>query len=112
MQNGLPRPGNAPQAVEATNEETPVLQGFADVCDSVRIAGMDDIGPELLRDAKAETAFSVCSAAPALQNGLFDSGLERLIELWPMLVLDDRAILLAKAKHFVAQQKLGSVAGR
>ena len=32
MPNGLPRPGNAPQAVEAKNEKTPVLQGFSSNC--------------------------------------------------------------------------------
>ena len=46
MQNGLPRPGNAPQAVEATNEETPVLQGFTSTCIVVRKTGLDDIGLE------------------------------------------------------------------
>ena len=38
--------GNGSQRVRAGNEKPPVLQGFADVCDSVRILGMDDIGLE------------------------------------------------------------------
>ena len=46
MQNGLPRPGNASQAVEAGNEETPVLQGFTSTCVVVRKTGLDDIGLE------------------------------------------------------------------
>ena len=47
----------------------------------------------------AETASAVCSAAPALQIGGFDADLDRLIEVWPMLVSDDRAALLAHAEH-------------
>ena len=31
-----------------------------------------------------------------------DADLERLVELWPMLVLDDRAALLAHAEHLAA----------
>ena len=34
---------NASQAVEAGNEETPVLQGLAVACDSVRISKVDDL---------------------------------------------------------------------
>ena len=93
---------NLPQTTLTRNEETPVLQGFAVGCDSVRILGMDDIGPELLRDAKAETAFSIGSAAPALHSGRFEGGLNRLAELWPMLSELDRLALVDHAEHLVA----------
>ena len=38
--------GNGSQRGRAGNEQTPVLQGFAVDCDSVRIAKVDDIGLE------------------------------------------------------------------
>ena len=60
------------------------------------------LGDELVDDAKGISGGSMSSAAPALQNGLFDDGLDRLIELWPMLVSEDRASLLAHAEHLVA----------
>ena len=50
----------------------------------------------------AKTASPVGSAAPALQIGGFDGDLDRLIELWPMLVSDDRAGLLAHSEHLAA----------
>ena len=62
--------------------------------------------------AKGVSCDSISSAAPALQNDQFDGELERLIELWPMLVSHDRATLLANAEHLIAQQNRGSVAGR
>ena len=46
MQNGPERLGNASQAVEARNDETPVLQGFTSTCLVVRKTGVDDIGLE------------------------------------------------------------------
>ena len=68
----------------------------------VFIQAVDDIGPEQLRDAKAETAFSIGSAAPALHSGRFDGGLNRLAELWPMLSELDRLALVDHAEHLVA----------
>ncbi len=50
----------------------------------------------------AETASPDASAAPALQIGGFDADLDRLIEVWPTLVSDDRAALLAHAEHLAA----------
>ena len=49
-----------------------------------------------------ETGSPVGGAAPALQIGGFDADLERLIELWPTLVSDDRTGLLAHAEHLAA----------
>lgn len=50
----------------------------------------------------AETASPDASAAPALHSGGFDADLDRLIEVWPTLVSDDRAALLAHAEHLAA----------
>ena len=92
-------PGNAPQAVEATNEETPVLQGFAVSCDAVRISKVDDIGLERLPDAKAETV-----VGPELYASLYahDPQLARLIGCWPRLTDEDRQALADHAEHLAA----------
>ena len=42
------------------------------------------------------------SGAVGARGTLVDEDLERLIELWPMLVSDDRAALLAHAEHLAA----------
>ena len=42
------------------------------------------------------------SGAVGARDTLVDADLDRLIELWPMLVSDDRAALLAHAEHLVA----------
>ena len=53
-----------------------------------------------------ETAISVSSGADSgavgARDTLVEADLDRLAELWPMLVSDDRAALLAHAEHLAA----------
>ena len=49
----------------------------------------------------AETEIPDRGAAPALQNDRFDSELNRLAELWPMLSELDRLALVGHAEHLV-----------
>ncbi len=49
-----------------------------------------------------ETAISVASGAESGAVGARDDGLDRLAELWPMLVSDDRLALIAHAEHLAA----------
>ena len=48
------------------------------------------------------------SGAVGARDTLVEADLDRLIELWPMLVSDDRAALLAHAEHLAALRN-GSV---
>lgn len=67
-----------------------------------RKTGLDDIGLEQARDDVAKTVLPACRAAPALHSGEIDADLDRLAELWPLLVSDDRSALLAHAEHLAA----------
>ncbi len=92
------------QRSEVVNEKPLVLQGKPTKQGVSRTQKVPPAGFEPATDVMAISGDSVKSAAPALQLGEFRPDLERLIELWPMLVSEDRAALLAHAEHLAAQR--------
>ena len=78
------------------SQARPAKQGVLEVSLAPRL------GDDSSRDAMAETAISVVSGADSGAVNARDGGLKRLVELWPMLSVDDRAALLAHAEHLAA----------
>ena len=63
---------------------------------------MPRTGIEQSAISNEETCFGVAGGTDSGTVGAWDDGLDRLVELWPMLVVGDRAALLAHAEHLVA----------
>ena len=85
-----------------TNENTPVLQGFAASCEgtqSEELPDQDSNPRKGIGKKTSRTKNGAESGAVGARDTLVDPGLERLAELWPMLSPDDQAALLAHAEH-------------